>query len=127
MDNFDLKKFLVENKLTTVSKKLNKSPMGVEDLIKQWVNNNAGGYGPEKDDPKYSKFRKEMNILLNNTLEDFNPDNYGDSTSMSPDEMLEGFIEEAIGIISKYTMDYYGDGTSFSPDDIRSDFYDFVK
>jgi hypothetical protein len=98
-----------------------------KNLIKQWINDNTGGYGPDKDDPQYFKFKKEMDILLNNTLEDFNPDYYGDDTTMSPDEILEDFIEEAINIISKYTMGYYGDDTSFSPRDIKDDFYVFVK
>lgn len=99
----------------------------LENKIKQWVENNAGGYGPDEDDKDYSEFNKEMNILLSNTLEDFNPDYYGDDTSMSPDEILEGFIDEAIDIIAKYTMEYYGDDTSFSPDDIKTEFYEFIK
>ena len=99
----------------------------LENQIKQWVNNNAGGYGPDENDPQYSDFEKEMNMLLNNTIENFNPDYYGDSTTMSPDEILEDFIREAIKIIAKYTMGYYGDDTSFSPDEIKMDFYEFFK
>jgi hypothetical protein len=68
----------------------------LENKIQQWVNNNAGGYGPEETDSNYSKFSKEMNLLLSNTLEDFNPDYYGDDTSMSPDDILEDFINGAI-------------------------------
>jgi hypothetical protein len=98
----------------------------LETKIKQWINNNAGGYGPEETDPNYSKFVKEMNPLLNNTLEDFNPDYYGDDTSMSPNDILEDFIDGAIDIISKYTMGDYGDSTSFSPDDIKNEFYEFI-
>ena len=67
-----------------------------------------------------------MKILLNNTLENLNPDYYGDDTSMSPNDILEEFIEEAIDIIGTYTMDYYGDDTSFSPGDIKDDFYEFM-
>jgi hypothetical protein len=129
-DNFDLKKYLVENRLTLSSQKLNEeetNEYSLENLIKQWVNDNAGGYGPDKDDPQYFKFKKEMNMLLNNTLEEFDPDYYGDDTTMSPNDILEDFIEEAINIISKYTMGYYGDDTSFSPEDIKDDFYVFVK
>jgi hypothetical protein len=129
MDNFDLKKYLVENKLTfnSILNEEENNEYSFENLIKQWVNDNAGGYGPDEDDPQYFKFKKEMDMLLNNTLEDFNPDYYGDDTTMSPDEILEDFIEEAINIISKYTMGYYGDDTSFSPGDIKDDFYVFVK
>jgi hypothetical protein len=129
MDNFDLKKYLVENKLTfnSILNEEENNEYSFENLIKQWVNDNAGGYGPDEDDPQYFKFKKEMDMLLNNTLEDFNPDYYGDDTTMSPDDILEDFIEEAINIISKYTMSYYGDDTSFSPGDIKDDFYVFVK
>ena len=98
-----------------------------EAKLQQWVANNAGGYGPDEDDENYAAFTSEMKALLDNTIEDFNPDYYGDSTSMSPDDILEDFIEEAINIIGKYTMDYYGDSTSFSPDDIKSDFYEFME
>lgn len=99
----------------------------LENKIKQWVNDNGGGYGPDKDDDSYPEFKKEMNALLFDTLEDFDPGNYGDSTTMSPNDILEDFIEEAINIIAKYTMDYYGDSTSFSPNDIKAEFYEFVK
>jgi hypothetical protein len=99
----------------------------LEYKIQQWVNNNAGGYGPDEDDDNYSKFKEEMSTLLSNTLEDFNPDNYGDSTSMSPGDILEDFIGEALEIIGKYTMEYYGDSTSFSPDDIKDEFYEFIE
>jgi hypothetical protein len=98
----------------------------LENKIKQWVDDNAGGYGPEETDPNYPKFVKEMNLLLYNTLEDFNPDYYGDDTTMSPDDILEDFIEEAINIIGKYTMGNYGDSTSFSIGDITDDFYEFM-
>ena len=91
-----------------------------------WVNDNAGGYGPDENDDNLNKFNEEMKILLNNTLEDFNPDYYGDDTTMSPDDILEDFIDGAIDIIEQYTMDYYGDSTSFSPDDIKYDFYEFM-
>ena len=99
----------------------------LESKIQQWANNNAGGYGPEKTDPNYSEFKSKIDSLLFNTLEDLNPDYYGDDTSMSPDDILEEFIDEAINIISEYTMGDYGDSTSFSPDDIKSEFYEFVK
>jgi len=99
----------------------------LEGKLKQWVNDNAGGYGPSEDDKNYSEFQQKMNILLNNTLEDFNPDYYGDSTSMSPNDIISDFIEDAINIIADYTMDYYGDDTSFSPDDIKEEFYEFIK
>ena len=98
----------------------------LENKIKYWVDDNAGGYGPEETDPNYPKFVREMNLLLNNTLEDFNPDYYGDDTTMSPDNILEDFIEGAIDIIGTYTMSYYGDDTSFSPGDIEDDFYEFM-
>jgi len=98
----------------------------VENQLQQWVNDNAGGYGPDEDDNNLDKFNKEMKILLNNTLEDFNPDYYGDDTTMSPDDILEDFIEGAIDIIGTYTMSYYGDDTSFSPGDIEDDFYEFM-
>jgi hypothetical protein len=99
----------------------------LEDKIQQWVNNNAGGYGPEENDPNYGEFTIKMKTLLSNTLEEFNPDYYGDSTTMSPNDILEDFIDGAIDIISDYTMDYYGDSTSFSPDDIKDEFYEFIK
>ena len=99
----------------------------LENKIQQWVNDNAGGYGPEEDDPNYGKFTMKMKTLLSNTLEDFNPDYYGDSTTMSPDDILEDFIDGAIDIIAEYTMGYYGDSTSFSPDDIKDEFYEFIK
>jgi hypothetical protein len=105
---------LKENQLNEVS---------LESKLQQWVDNNAGGYGPDEN----NEFKKEINNLLYNTLEDFNPENYGDSTSMSPDDILEDFIEEAINIIAKYTMDDYGDSTSFSPNDIKDEFYEFIK
>jgi hypothetical protein len=98
----------------------------LEGKMQQWVNNNAGGYGPEENDKNSFKFNNEMNLLLNNTLEDFNPDNYGDDTSMSPADIVEDFINGAIDIIGKYTMGYYGDDTSFSPDDIKDEFYEFI-
>ena len=99
----------------------------LENKIQQWVNDNAGGYGPDENDDDLNKFNEEMKILLNNTLEDFNPDYYGDDTTMSPDDILEDFIDGAIDIIGNYTMEYYGDDTSFSPGDIEDDFYAFVK
>jgi hypothetical protein len=99
----------------------------LETKIQQWANEDAGGYGPdEESDPEYPEFKKEMDELLSDTLEAFDPGNYGDSTSMSPDDILEDFIDSAIDIISKYTMDYYGDSTSFSPSDIRDEFYKFI-
>lgn len=97
-----------------------------EAKLKQWVADNAGGYGPDEDDENYEAFTLIMKNILNNAIEDFNPGNYGDSTTMSPDDILEDFIEEAIYIIGNYTMDYYGDSTSFSPNDIRSEFYEFM-
>jgi hypothetical protein len=81
----------------------------LENKIQQWVNDNAGGYGPEEDDPNYDKFTMEMKTLLSNTLE------------------VEDFINKAIGIIADYTMSYYGDSTSFSPNDIKDEFYEFIK
>jgi hypothetical protein len=99
---------------------------GLESKIQQWVNSNAGGYGPEVGDPNINKFKVEIENLLSNTLEDFNPDYYGDDTTMSPKDILEDFIDGAIDIISKHTMDNYGDSTSFSPDDIKDEFYEFV-
>jgi len=98
----------------------------LENKIQQWVNDNAGGYGPDENDDDLNKFNEEMKILLNNTLEDFNPDYYGDDTTMSPDDILEDFIDGAIDIIGNYTMEYYGDDTSFSPGDIKDDFYEFI-
>ena len=98
----------------------------LENKIQQWANDNAGGYGPDEDDENSFKFKDEMKTLLSNTLEDFNPDYYGDDTTMSPGEILEDFIDGAIDIISNYTMDYYGDSTSFSPDDIKDEFYEFI-
>jgi len=98
----------------------------LENKIQQWVNDNAGGYGPDENDDNLNKFNGEMKILLNNTLEDFNPDYYGDDTTMSPDDILEDFIDGAIDIIGNYTMEYYGDDTSFSPGDIKDDFYEFM-
>jgi len=128
MSNFDLRKYLAEGKLLKEAidfpEIYNNS---LENKIQQWVNNNAGGYGPEETDSNYSKFSKEMNLLLSNTLEDFNPDYYGDDTSMSPDDILEDFINGAIDIIGNYTMGDYGDSTSFSPDDIKDEFYEFIK
>ena len=99
----------------------------LENKIKQWVDDNAGGYGPDEDDKNYSEFNNEMNILLDDTIDQFNPGYYGDSTSMSPNDIVKDFIEEAINIISKYTMDYYGDSTSFSPNDIEDEFYKFIN
>jgi hypothetical protein len=91
--------------------KLNEE-MGKEDKIQQWVDTNAGGYGPDEDDENFPEFKKEMKDLLDNSL-----------TTMN----LEDFIENAIDIIEKYTINYYGDDTSFSPDDIKDDFYEFIK
>lgn len=128
MSNFDLRKYLAEGKLLKEAidfPEIDNNPL--ENKIQQWVNNNAGGYGPEKTDSNYSKFSKEMNLLLSNTLEDFNPDYYGDDTSMSPDDILEDFINGAIDIIGNYTMGDYGDSTSFSPNDIKDEFYEFIK
>ena len=122
MDNFDLRKYLAEGKLLKEAINLD-----IEDKLKQYVYNNAGGYGPNEDDEDYPEFKNEMNLLLNNTLEDFNPEYYGDDTTMSPDDIVEDFIKDAINIISKYTMSYYGDSTSFSPEDIKDEFYDFIK
>lgn len=79
----------------------------LKNKIEQWVNNNAGGYGPDKDDEIYMNFKNEMDDLLQNTLEDF--------------------IENAIDVIAKYTINYYGDSTSFSPEDIKNKFYKYVK
>jgi len=122
MENtFNLKKFLAEGTL------LKEDENSLENRIKQWVNSNAGGYGPDEDDEIYMDFKNEMNDLLQNTLEDFDPGNYGDSTTMSPDDILENFIENAIDVIGKYTMNYYGDSTSFSPEDIKNEFYKFVR
>jgi hypothetical protein len=104
----------------------NEDQNSLESQITNWVNDNAGGYGPDENDDNLNKFNEEMKILLNNTLEDFNPDYYGDDTTMSPDDILEDFIDGAIDIIEQYTMDYYGDSTSFSPDDIKYDFYEFM-
>ena len=104
----------------------NEDQNSLESQITNWVNDNAGGYGPDENDDNLNKFNEEMKILLNNTLEDFNPDYYGDDTTMSPDDILEDFIDGAIDIIEQYTMDYYGDSTSFSPDDIKYDFYEFI-
>ena len=158
MDNFDYKKYLAEGKLLKESapgydtrkqgealptlesvKAAYEAKMnikededydtgGLENQIKQWVNNNAGGYGPDEDDENSFKFKDEMKTLLDNTLEDFNPDYYGDDTTMSPDDILEDFIDGAIDIIGKYTVSggYYGDSTSFSPDDIKDEFYEFI-
>ena len=106
--------------------KLNENQNSLESQITNWVNDNAGGYGPDENDDNLNKFNEEMKILLNNTLENLNPDYYGDDTSMSPNDILEEFIEEAIDIIGTYTMDYYGDDTSFSPGDIKDDFYEFM-
>jgi hypothetical protein len=106
---------------------INENEDSLENKIKQWVANDAGGYGPEESDSNYSEFKNKMDELLSDTLEDFNLDNYGDSTSMSPDEILENFITDAISIIADYTMDYYGDDTSFSPEEIKAEFYSLVK
>ena len=123
MENtFNLKSFLAEGKLLKEDQE-----NSLESKIEQWVNSNAGGYGPDEDDEIYMDFKNEMNDLLQNILEDFDPGNYGDSTTMSPDDILEDFIENAIDIIAKYTMNYYGDSTSFSPEDIKNEFYEFVR
>jgi len=108
-------------------KKLAENKDTFENKIQQWVNDNAGGYGPEETDSDYPKFKEEMNTLLSNTLESFDLDNYGDSTSMSPSDILEDFINDALEIILKYTTDYYGDSTSFSPDDVKNEFYEFIE
>ena len=121
-NNFNLKSFLAEGKLLKEDQE-----NSLENKIEQWVNSNAGGYGPDEDDEIYMDFKNEMNDLLQNILEDFDPGNYGDSTTMSPDDILEDFIENAIDIIAKYTMNYYGDSTSFSPEDIKNEFYEFVR
>ena len=123
MENtFNLKKFLAEGKLLKEDQE-----NSLENKIEQWVNSDAGGYGPDEDDEIYMDFKNEMNDLLQNILKDFDPGNYGDSTTMSPDDILEDFIENAIDIIAKYTMNYYGDSTSFSPEDIKNEFYEFVR
>ena len=128
MSNFDLRKYLAEGKLLKEAIDFPEiDNNSLENKIQQWVNSNAGGYGPEETDSNYSKFSKEMNLLLSNTLEDFNPNYYGDDTSMSPDDILEDFINGAIDIISNYTMEDYGDSTSFSPNDIKDEFYEFIK
>ena len=108
-------------------KKLAENKDTFENKIQQWVNDNAGGYGPEETDSNYPEFKEEMNTLLSNTLESFDLDNYGDSTSMSPSDILEDFINDALEIIFKYTTDYYGDSTSFSPDDVKDEFYEFIE
>ena len=127
MEDFNLKKFLVENKMTRNSRLLAENENSLKNKIEQWVNSNAGGYGPDEDDEIYMDFKNEMNDLLQNILEDFDPGNYGDSTTMSPNDILEDFIENAIDIIAKYTINYYGDSTSFSPEDIKNEFYEFVR
>ena len=127
MDNFNLKKFLIENKMTRNSRLLNENENSLKNKIEQWVNSNAGGYGPDEDDEIYMDFKNEMNDLLQNILEDFDPGDYGDSTTISPNDILEDFIENAIDIIAKYTINYYGDSTSFSPEDIKNEFYEFVR
>ena len=121
-NNFNLKSFLAEGKLLKEDQE-----NSLENKIEQWVNSDAGGYGPDEDDEIYMDFKNEMNDLLQNILKDFDPGNYGDSTTMSPDDILEDFIENAIDIIAKYTMNYYGDSTSFSPEDIKNEFYEFVR
>ena len=108
-------------------KKLAENKDTLENKIQQWVNDNAGGYGPEETDNNYPRFKEEMNALLSDTLESFDHDNYGDSTSMSPSDILEDFITDALEIIGKYTTDYYGDSTSFSPDDVKDEFYKFIE
>ena len=127
MEDFNLKKFLVENKMTRNSRLLAENENSLKNKIEQWVNSNAGGYGPDEDDEIYMDFKNEMNDLLQNILEDFDPGDYGDSTTMSPNDILEDFIENAIDIIAKYTINYYGDSTSFSPEDIKNEFYEFVR
>ena len=127
MDNFNLKKFLIENKMTRNSRLLSENENSLKNKIEQWVNSNAGGYGPDEDDEIYMDFKNEMNDLLQNILEDFDPGDYGDSTTISPNDILEDFIENAIDIIAKYTINYYGDSTSFSPEDIKNEFYEFVR
>ena len=126
-DNFNPGQWLVENKLTSSSKLLKENQNPEEHKLKQWVEEDGGGYGPNEDDANYPEFKEKMNNLLTNTIEDLNPGNYGDSTSMSYDDILEDFIEEAISIIFDYTKEEYGDSTSFSPDDIKDDFYEFMK
>ena len=127
MQDFNLKQFLVENKMTRNSRLLNENENSLKNKIEQWVNSNAGGYGPDEDDEIYMDFKNEMNDLLQNILEDFDPGDYGDSTTISPNDILEDFIENAIDIIAKYTINYYGDSTSFSPEDIKNEFYEFVR
>ena len=127
MDNFDFRKFLIENKMTRNSRLLSENENSLKNKIEQWVNSNAGGYGPDEDDEIYMDFKNEMNDLLQNILEDFDPGDYGDSTTISPNDILEDFIENAIDIIAKYTINYYGDSTSFSPEDIKNEFYEFVR
>ena len=127
MEDFNLKKFLVENKMTRNSRLLAENENSLKNKIEQWVNSNAGGYGPDEDDEIYMDFKNEMNDLLQNILEDFDPGDYGDSTTISPNDILEDFIENAIDIIAKYTINYYGDSTSFSPEDIKNEFYEFVR
>ena len=127
MEDFNLKKFLVENKMTRNSLLLSENENSLKNKIEQWVNSNAGGYGPDEDDEIYMDFKNEMNDLLQNILEDFDPGDYGDSTTISPNDILEDFIENAIDIIAKYTINYYGDSTSFSPEDIKNEFYEFVR
>ena len=127
MQDFNLKQFLVENKMTRNSRLLNENENSLKNKIEQWVNSNAGGYGPDEDDEIYMDFKNEMNDLLQNILEDFDPGDSGDSTTISPNDILEDFIENAIDIIAKYNINYYGDSTSFSPEDIKNEFYEFVR
>jgi hypothetical protein len=125
------KQFITEAKrmqqLAGILKENQMNENSLENKIKQWVEDNAGGYGPDEDDENYSKFNNEMNILLDDTLDVFNPGHYGDSTTMSPNDIVKDFIEDAVNIIAKYTMDYYGDSTSFSPENIKNEFYKFIK
>ena len=78
----------------------------LENKIQQWANDNAGGYGPDEDDENSFKFKDEMKTLLSNTLEPkdfidgaidiigkYTRDDYGDSTSFSPDDIKDEFYE----------------------------------
>ena len=78
----------------------------LENKIQQWANDNAGGYGPDEDDENSFKFKDEIKTLLSNTLEPkdfidgaidiigkYTRDDYGDSTSFSPDDIKDEFYE----------------------------------
>ena len=78
----------------------------LKNKIQQWANDNAGGYGPDEDDENSFKFKDEMKTLLSNTLEPkdfidgaidiigkYTRDDYGDSTSFSPDDIKDEFYE----------------------------------